>query len=161
MTQSRTEAWPEPPLAATEAATVLRATLGPSTVTLGGLLKRLAHTEDSHFARLWLGSPVGLPWDTLDWDDNPDWDYRSAAEDTPEQLHALWQEAVDRSRAIVDKALTTGGLDQLGAYTTRSGARSNLRRILLDLIEEYARHAVHADLIRESVDGLTGEDPPR
>ncbi|WP_304949953.1 DUF664 domain-containing protein [Streptomyces sp. PCS3-D2] len=69
--------------------------------------------------------------------------------------------AVDRSRAIVDKALSTGGLDQLGAYTTRSGARPDLRRILLDLIEEYARHAGHADLIRESVDGLTGEDPPR
>jgi 3-hydroxyacyl-CoA dehydrogenase len=35
----------------------------------------------------------------------------------------------------------------------------NLRRILIDLIEEYARHVGHADLIRESVDGLTGEDP--
>ncbi|WP_309140440.1 DUF664 domain-containing protein [Streptomyces sp. PKU-EA00015] len=36
----------------------------------------------------------------------------------------------------------------------------SLRRILIDLIEEYARHVGHADLIRESVDGLTGEDPP-
>jgi hypothetical protein len=35
-----------------------------------------------------------------------------------------------------------------------------LRRILIDLIEEYARHVGHADLIRESVDGLVGEDPP-
>ncbi|WP_239074305.1 DUF664 domain-containing protein [Streptomyces sp. SID10853] len=74
----------------------LRATLGTSTVTLGGLLKHLAHVEDSHFARLWLGSPVGAPWDSVDWDSTPDWDYRSAAEGTPEQLRALWQESVGR-----------------------------------------------------------------
>ncbi|MFJ6754618.1 DinB family protein [Streptomyces sp. NPDC091273] len=183
MTETTTEAWPEPPLAGTEAAAVLgalerqratlawkcsglddlglRATVGASSITLGGLLKHLAHVEDSHFARLWLGSPVGAPWDTVDWDSAPDWDYRSAVEDSPGQLLALWQESVARSRAIVDKALGTGGLEQLGAYTTPGGERPNLRRILLDLVEEYARHAGHADLIRESVDGLTGEDPPR
>ncbi|MFE1272011.1 DinB family protein [Streptomyces sp. NPDC058758] len=183
MTESKIETWPEPPLAGTEVAAILgalerqratvawkcsgldaaglRATLGTSAVTLGGLLKHLAHVEDSHFARLWLGSPVGAPWDGVDWDGTPDWDYRSAAEDTPEQLRALWQESVARSRAVVEEALSTGGLDQLGAHTTRSGERPNLRRILLDLVEEYARHAGRADLIRESVDGLTGEDPPR
>ncbi|MFE0707097.1 DinB family protein [Streptomyces sp. NPDC058865] len=183
MTGNTSEAWPEPPLAGTEAAAVLgalerqratlawkcsgldaaglRATLGTSTLTLGGLLKHLAHVEDSHFARLWTGSPVGAPWDTVDWDSAPDWDYRSAAEDTPEQLLALWRESVARSRAVVEAALREGGLDQLGAYKTRGGERPRLRRVLLDLIEEYARHAGHADLIRESVDGLTGEDPPR
>lgn len=183
MTEITAETWPEPPLAGTEAAAVLgalerqratlawkcsgldsaglQATVGASTVTLGGLLKHLAHVEDSHFARLWLGSAVGAPWDTVDWDSVPDWDYRSAAEDTPEQLRTLWQESVARSRATVDQALGEGGLDQLGAYATRSGEHPNLRRILLDLIEEYARHVGHADLIRESVDGLTGEDPPR
>ncbi|MCZ4099709.1 DinB family protein [Streptomyces sp. So13.3] len=183
MTEFTAETWPEPPLAGTEAAAVLgalerqratlawkcsgldsaglQATVGASTVTLGGLLKHLAHVEDSHFARLWLGSAAGAPWDTVDWDSVPDWDYRSAAEDTPEQLRTLWQESVARSRATVDQALSEGGLDQLGAYVTRSGEHPNLRRILLDLIEEYARHVGHADLIRESVDGLTGEDPPR
>ncbi|WP_369147838.1 DinB family protein [Streptomyces sp. R44] len=183
MTEITAEVWPEPPLAGTEAAAVLgalerqratpawkcsgldaaglRATFGASTLTLGGLLKHLAHVEDSHFARLWLASAVGAPWGSVDWDGDPDWDYRSAAQDTPEQLRALWRESVARSRVIVDEALRAGGLDQLGAHTTRSGERPNLRRILLDLIEEYARHAGHADLIRESVDGLTGEDPPR
>ncbi|MFF9016224.1 DinB family protein [Streptomyces sp. NPDC014870] len=181
MTEPTIEPWPEPPLAGSEAAAVvgalerqratlawkcsgldadgLRATLGASTVTLGGLLKHLAHVEDSHFARLWLDTPVRAPWDSVDWEATPDWDYRSAAEDTPEELHALWRESVARSRAVVDEALRAGGLDQLGAFTTRSGERPNLRRILLDLVEEYARHAGHADLIRESVDGLTGEDP--
>jgi hypothetical protein len=181
MTETIAEAWPEPPLAGTEAEAVIgalerqratlawkcsgldaegmQATVGASTVTLGGLLKHLAHVEDSHFARLWLAAPVGAPWDAVDWESDPDWDYRSAAEDTPEQLLALWRESVARSRAVVDGALSTGGLEQLGAYATRSGEHPNLRRILLDLVEEYARHAGHADLIRESVDGLTGEDP--
>ncbi|MFD0141702.1 MULTISPECIES: mycothiol transferase [unclassified Streptomyces] len=59
------------------------------------------------------------------------------------------------------QALGVGGLDQLGAHTTRRGERPHLRRALLDLVEKYARHAGHAGLIRESVDGLTGEDPPR
>ncbi|MFE6225020.1 MULTISPECIES: DinB family protein [unclassified Streptomyces] len=183
MTAFDVSTWPEPPLAGTEADAVLgalerqratvawkcsgldaaglRATLGTSAVTLGGLLKHLAHVEDRHFARLWLGAPVGAPWDAVDWDSTPDWDYRSAAEDSPEELLALWRESVARSRAVVAEALAAGGLDQLGAYTTRGGERPNLRRILLDLVEEYARHAGHADLIRESVDGLTGEDPPR
>jgi Protein of unknown function (DUF664) len=48
----------------------------------------------------------------------------------------------------------------LARYTTSSGKSPSLRRILIDMIEEYARHVGHADLIRESVDGLTGEDPP-
>ncbi|MGW4647855.1 mycothiol transferase [Kitasatospora sp. NPDC004289] len=181
MIEFTAETWPDPPLAGTEAAAVLgalerqratlawktsgldaaglRATLGASTVTLGGLLKHLAHIEDSHFARLWLGEPAGAPWEAVDWEATPDWDYRSAAEDTPEQLYALWQEATARSRAVVDAALAGGGLEQLGAFTARNGERPNLRRILLDLVEEYARHVGHADLIRESVDGLTGEDP--
>jgi hypothetical protein len=175
------ETWPEPPLAGSEAEAVvgalerqratlawkcsgldaagMRATVGASTLTLGGLLKHLAYVEDSHFARLWLGSPVGAPWDAADRSAEPDWAFRSAAHDTPGQLLALWRESVARSRAVVDPALGAGGLDQLGAFTTRSGERPNLRRILLDLVEEYARHAGHADLIRESVDGLTGEDP--
>lgn len=135
----------------------LRATVGVSSVTLGGLLKHMANVEDTHFARLLLARGPGAPWDTVDWDAEPDWDWHSAAEDTPEQLMALWQAAVARSRSVVEEALTHGGPEQLGRYTTSSGQSPNLRRILIDLIEEYARHIGHADLIRESVDGLVGE----
>ncbi len=137
----------------------LRATLGPSTMTLGGLLKHLALVEDDHFARLLLAQPVGPPWDQVDWDADPDWEWHSAAQDTPEQLMAQWVQSVARSRALVADALADGGLDHVGKYLSRNGESPNLRRILLDLIEEYARHVGHADLIRESVDGLTGEDP--
>lgn len=174
---------PEPPLAGTEAETLLgslerqRATLawkcggldatglqarvGVSAVTLGGLLKHLANVEDGTFSRKFLGEPPGPPWDTVDWEHEPDWDWTSAAANMPAELDGLWRAAVARSRAVVARALVSGDLGQLGANTTRSGKNPSLRRLLIDLVEEYARHVGHADLIRESVDGLTGEDPPR
>jgi hypothetical protein len=133
--------------------------LGPSAITLGGLLKHLALVEDSHFARLLFATDPGPPWDGIDFEAQPDWEWQSAASDDPEDLMALWEEAVERSRAIVDEALCDGGLDHVGRYVSRNGQSPNLRRVLLDLIEEYARHVGHADLIRESIDGLTGEDP--
>jgi uncharacterized damage-inducible protein DinB len=139
----------------------LRATVGASTITLGGLLKHLARVEDDYFSERLLGRDPGPPWEAIDWDADPDWDWRSATEDTPEQLMTLWREAVTRSRAAMEEALASGGLDQLAKGVSDPQGRSpSLRRILIDLIEEYARHVGHADLIRESVDGLVGEDPP-
>jgi uncharacterized damage-inducible protein DinB len=137
----------------------LRATVGPSSVTLGGLLKHLALIEDYRFTRRLRGREFGPPWDTVDWDADPDWEWHSASEDTPEQLMALWQDAVGRSRAAVEGALSDDGLDQLVQYTPPGGRAWSLRRLLVDTIEEYARHVGHADLVRESVDGLVGEDP--
>jgi uncharacterized damage-inducible protein DinB len=182
MTSLDEQGRPEPPVAGDETATLLgslerqrailawkcgeldtaglRATLGASTMTLGGLLKHLALVEDEYFSGRLLGRELGPPWDAVDWDADPDWEWHSAAEDTPDQLMTLWQDAVARSRSAVIEALADGGLDRLALYTTSSGESPSLRRILIDLIEEYARHVGHADLIRESVDGLVGEDPP-
>lgn len=139
----------------------LQARLAPSTMSLGGLVKHLAEVEDDMFSRRLLGEEPAEPWNTVDWDANPDWAWTSAADDTPEQVYAIWQQAVDRSRAAVDKTLKNGDLDQLTPWSNSRGESPNLRRILVDMIEEYARHTGHADLIRESVDGLTGEDRPR
>jgi hypothetical protein len=139
----------------------LRATLAPSSITLGGLLKHLALIEDEYFTRRLLGRQLGPPWDAADWDADPDWEWHSAGEDSPEELLALWHSAVERSRAAVSEVLARGGgLDQLARFTWPDGRSPSLRRILVDLVEEYARHVGHADLIRESVDGLVGEDPP-
>jgi Protein of unknown function (DUF664) len=137
----------------------LRATLPPSAMTLGGLLKHLALVEDDVFGSKLMGRPYGAPFDAVDFDADPEWEWRTAAEDTPEQLLTLWQARVARSRADVAEAVAAGGLDGLGAYTSRDGQRPSVRRLIMDMIEEYARHLGHADLIRESVDGLTGEDP--
>jgi hypothetical protein len=137
----------------------LNATAAASTMTLGGLLKHLALVEDEYFTRRLLGREFGPPWDGVDWDADPDWEWHSAAGDSPAELMTLWREATGRSRSAVAQVLAEGGLDQLARGG--SGQRASLRRILIDLIEEYSRHIGHTDLIRESVDGLTGEDPPR
>jgi uncharacterized damage-inducible protein DinB len=138
----------------------LRATVGASTMTLGGLLKHLALVEDDYFSVRLAGRPVMAPFDTVDWDNDSDWEWRTAADDSPEELMALWREAVARSRAAVAEALARGGVDQLVPHS-RWTEKPSLRRTLVDMIEEYARHVGHADLLRESVDGLVGEDPPR
>jgi hypothetical protein len=183
MTNVDEPAYPEPPVAGDETATLLgslerqratfawkcggldaaglRASVGASTMTLGGLLKHLALVEDHYFSTRLHGRDPGPPWNTVDWDADPHWEWRTAADDTPEQLMALWQDAAGRSRASVAEALAVGGVEQLIQQTWPDGRTPSLRRTLIDMIEEYARHVGHADLIRESVDGLTGEDPPR
>jgi hypothetical protein len=137
----------------------LRATLGPSAMTLGGLLKHLALVEDDMFSVKLYGRERCPPFDAVDWDTDPEWEWRTAAEDSPEQLMSLWQETVDRSRALVAGALADGGLDRPASFSWPDGRTPSLRRLIMDMIEEYARHVGHADLIRESVDGLVGEDP--
>jgi len=139
----------------------LRATTAASAMTLGGLLKHLALVEADWFAVKLRGQTLGEPWDSVDWDANADWEWSSAADDTPEQLYAIWHEAVLRSRRLVAAALADGGLDQPGHFSWPDGRTPNLRRMIVDMIEEYARHVGHADIIRESVDGLVGEDAPR
>ncbi len=139
----------------------MRATVGVSTMTLGGLLKHLALVEDEYVTRRLHGRSLGAPWDTADWDADPDCESRSAANDTPEQLRELWGAAVSRSRAGVQEALADGGLDRAMGFTWPDDRTPSLRRTVIDVVEECARHVGHADLLRESVDGLTGEDPPR
>jgi hypothetical protein len=135
----------------------LRATLPPSTMTLGGLLKHLAYVEDDWCSRWLYDRPLSPPWDTVDWAADRDWDWNSAADDTPEELFALWNAAVDRSRELVAQAIAERGIDGFALRTGRDGERPSLRWILCHLVEEYGRHAGHADLIRESVDGQVGE----
>ena len=170
---------PEPPVAADETDTLLgfldyqratlewktrgldavglRATVGVSAMTLGGLLKHMAYVEDHWFRRFLLAEGPRPPWDAVDWDDDPDWEWRTAADDEPEALRALWRDAVDRSRLSMAEALPAGGLEQLARDSWPSGKSPSLRWIVVHMIEEYARHNGHADLLRESVDGETGE----
>ncbi|MBB5791347.1 DinB family protein [Jiangella mangrovi] len=135
----------------------LTATVGASTMTLGGLLKHLAYVEDDWFVRALFGRERSAPWNTVDWAADNDWDWNSAADDTAEELFALWETAVERSRAGLVEALTHGGLEQPAERTWPDGRSPSLRWILTHMIEEYARHNGHADLLRESVDGSTGE----
>jgi uncharacterized damage-inducible protein DinB len=136
----------------------LAATVGVSTMTLGGMMKHLALVEDSWFAKWLSGNQVAERWRPVDWAADPDWDWHSAADDSPDELRARWQEAVDNSRSLVAAALRANpDLGQLAKHTNDKGWTTSLRWILCHMIEEYARHNGHADLIRESVDGETGE----
>ena len=137
----------------------LQATVGVSTMTLGGLLKHLALVECHHLQHELHGWGYDEAFAPMRDHDDPDWEWHSAVGDSPETLEALWQRCVQRSREAVAQALAEGGLDttlEHSGWTTKP----NLRRMLVDMSEEYARHTGHADLIRESVDGLVGEDAP-
>jgi len=138
----------------------LQTRIGASSLTLGGLLKHLAANEDYMFNVKLRGEPIGGPWVDNGWNDDNDWELNSAADDKPEELYALWDGAVERSRARLAAAIADGGLDQPAHISWPDGRHPSLRRLVCDLIEEYGRHTGHADLIREAVDGRVGEDPP-
>lgn len=137
----------------------MRRTLGPSTMTLGGLVKHLALVEDHYFTYQLLGRDYPAVWAPMAEAD--DWEWSSAAADSPEELRTLWLEAVARSEAAVEEARRDDGLDRLVVAHPDGTEAFNLRRVLVDMVEEYARHTGHADLIRESIDGLVGEDAPQ
>ncbi len=134
--------------------------LPPSEMTLGGLLKHLAQVEDWWFGQVFADNPPAEPWASADWHADADWEWHSAAQDTPEELRALFDEAVATSDRILHEALAhPSALESLSRRTFRSdpGRTHSLRWILLHLVEEYARHNGHADLLREAVDGQVGE----
>jgi hypothetical protein len=133
----------------------------PSTMTMAGLLKHMALVEELRTIDF-TGEAPGPPLDAPEARTDPDWVWRSAADDSPEELYSLWRNAVAHSRAAMAKALADGGLDQPAKYTRSDrGESPNLRRMVVDLHDEYARHVGHADLMREAIDGLVGEDPPQ
>jgi uncharacterized damage-inducible protein DinB len=170
---------PEPPLAADETTTILafldyhRATFAwkcagldsdgmnartaASSMTLGGMMKHLALVEDGWFSRSLHGRDYTPPWDAIDWESDPDWEWRTAADDSPDELRAMWEDAVARSRQRVAEALADGGVEHLAGRTWPDGRAPSLRWIIIHMIEEYARHNGHADLLREAIDGETGE----
>ena len=133
--------------------------LPSSSLTIGGLLKHVARAEDEMFGVKILGGERSEPWRSIDWQATPEWDFESAADDSPEELYALWDETVERSRRRVADALDAGGLE-FEAAIGDGVTKASLRRLLFDFVEEYGRHTGHADLLRESWDGLVGEDPP-
>ena len=136
----------------------LAATVGPSTMTLGGMMKHLTLVETSWFSRVLLGGELGEPWDSVDWTEDPDWEWRTGSTDAAEDLLTAYDAAVELARQQVADVLARDGLDALSVRPSRAeGTPFSLRWILLHMLEEYARHNGHADLLRESVDGTVGE----
>jgi uncharacterized damage-inducible protein DinB len=168
---------PEPPLDGNEIATLLgfldyqRATLAwkcaglsdqqlrarlqhPTPMSLGGLLMHLARVEDNWFSGVVAEQPKLEPWVGMPW--AAEWE--NSAAQTGDELRQLWRERVEASRLVVAAQLAAGD-GALGAtHPAWDGqGRASLRWVLVHMIEEYARHNGHADLLRESIDGETGE----
>jgi uncharacterized damage-inducible protein DinB len=125
-----------------------------SQLTLAGLLYHLALVEEDWFEVDFLGLPERDEWQGIDWKADPDYEFRTALDMEPDELRARYRLACERSRLVTDAARD---LDQLSASARIDGRPFTLRWLLLHLIEETARHAGHADLLREAIDGVVGE----
>jgi uncharacterized damage-inducible protein DinB len=132
----------------------LAAKIPTSNLTLAGILYHLALVEENWMEVRFLGMPERPDWVGIDWDADPDWEFRTATTMEPEALKERYRAACERSRQAAAKAES---LDQLSAFKGTDGWQFTLRWVLLHLIEETARHAGHADLLREAIDGTVGE----
>ncbi|MFE0705115.1 DinB family protein [Streptomyces sp. NPDC058872] len=121
----------------------------PSDLTLLGLVRHMAEVERGWFRHTLAGEDVTWIYAT---EEDYDRDIHVTEEDSYEEAHASWQAEIARARALA----TGRDLDDLGLGKRRNGKTYNLRWIYLHMIEEYARHNGHADLIRERIDGATG-----
>lgn len=168
---------PDPPLTGSEVETLLgfldfqRATLAwkcaglddeqlrtphpPTAMTLGGLLLHLARVEDIWFGEVVAEAAPLEPWASTPWAQ----EWTTSAERTADELRRLWAERVEAARRVVADRLAADGDAALDATHPAWGGRGSpsLRWVLVHMIEEYSRHNGHADLLREAIDGETGE----
>ncbi|MCP3937714.1 MAG: DinB family protein [Actinomycetia bacterium] len=128
----------------------LQVALPPSTLTLSRLIGHMSGVEEFWFCEQFAGQPEPEDFAGLDWEADPDAEMSLAQTWTHERLVGRFDLAVGRTRRVVDDAAS---LDQTAVITNRDGERQSLRWILVHMIEEYARHCGHADLIRQSIDG--------
>ena len=115
----------------------------PSGTSLLGLVKHLTAVELNWFVWAYAGAAEAR------WDDAAP----PAADETAESLLAAYRAAVRRSNAVV---AACADLHRPGARSLRETAPPSMRWILIHMIEETARHAGHADILREWIDGATG-----
>jgi len=122
----------------------------PSTLTLLGLVRHMAEVE-SWFNNDLADGPVEPIFYT---DEDPDGDFDNLDEAVPADDVATYRQTVARSRAF---CASHEDLDEVCSTSRRSGRGITLRWVYLHMIEEYARHNGHADLLRERIDGATGD----
>ena len=122
-----------------------RATCPPSVLTLLGLIRHMSDVERWWFRRVLQAEDVpGLFDDDAEWEVPPDATVADA-------LAVYWDEI-----AVIDAHLATASMDDRNVGEPDPGSTA-LRRTIVHMIEEYARHCGHADLLREALDGATGD----
>ena len=118
----------------------------PSGISLLGMVKHLAYVERWWFRIVFAGEEVALPWTEAD----PDADWRVEPGETGASIVTFYEDEVARVRASV----AGHGWDE---PSKRTGSPQTLGWILTHMVEETARHCGHADILREQIDGATGE----
>jgi uncharacterized damage-inducible protein DinB len=134
-----------------DAAQLARRSVEPSTMSLLGLVRHMADVERYWFRRVLAGLDVAKVYST---DDDRDGDFDGAAADPAvvEEAWARWRDEV----AFAERFLAE--TDDLGAVAhDRHGNAISVREVLVHMVEEYARHNGHADLLRERIDGRVGQ----
>lgn len=121
----------------------------PSGTSMLGLVKHLAWVEQWWFVDFIGGGFPDYPWS----DDDPDADFRIEDDETIESVSQLYADSVAEANAVIDGAASLDVTGEVG------GGQRSLRWVLVHMIEETARHAGHADIIRELIDGTTGYFP--
>jgi uncharacterized damage-inducible protein DinB len=130
-------------------ADMVRASIPPSTLTLLGLLRHMTLVEWWWFEYVFAGGDSPEPFSTVD---DPDADFNELVPASAEETRALFQRQCAHSRALVAQAADLNALSVSTERQTR-----NLRWVMVHMIEEYARHNGHADLLREQIDGVVGD----
>ena len=125
----------------------LRRSMTPSGLTLLGMLKHLAYVERWWFRAVFAGEDVTFPWT----DDDPDADWRAEPDESVDSIATFYREECAKAREVVAAA----SFDD--TCTTPEGDSITLRWIVAHMIEETARHLGHADIMREAIDGATGD----
>ena len=132
----------------------LEATLGPSNLSIGGLVLHTALAEDIWFHLRLAGRGPIEPWASWEHGLDPGRVFVHAAGMTADEVTAHLRDAIARSEAVL---ADYDDLDTMLVHPSNEGHHANIRWMLVHMIEEYARHCGHADLIRESIDGRTGD----
>ncbi|HEY0408891.1 MAG TPA: DinB family protein [Candidatus Dormibacteraeota bacterium] len=127
-----------------------RRSVPPSTLSLLGLVRHMAEVERGWFRRTLAGEEAPALYYS---EANPDGDFDDVDAADPQDAFAAWQ---DECRHAAEVMAGVGSLDQPAARP-RDGRYVSARWILVHMIEEYARHNGHADLLRQRIDGATGE----
>lgn len=123
-----------------------------SATSIAGLVHHLAHVEDKWLHHRFAGHDLPEPWSSAPFDQEPDWEFESVGDVPLDEVVARYQAACERSRA----AIAGHDLDDEGVHPL-DGEAFNLRFALVHLVEETARHLGHLDILRELLDGTTGE----
>jgi uncharacterized damage-inducible protein DinB len=126
------------------------ATVEPSSLTISGLVRHMTDVERLWFRHCFEGEVVEPVYWT---DDHPDGDFEVDAATSLDEALTMWRAEVERCCEIIESATDLGET----SAAPHHGEFPTMRWILVHMVEEYARHCGHADLIRERIDGARGD----